>query len=688
MERIELLPYQRVYTHKIHKIREKKKLNLQIDAGTAMVIMLGFLISRSLFFDQTLPFGLAFYAAALKKEKKYLMLIVPIILSITLVMGAFNALYYAFAVMAFTVIYPWIKDRDITVYAVIASVLQFVSLGFGLVTRFILYDLIVFVLSAAACFSMTFVFYQCIPAVTGMNRRVLSREEAIACAITAGIVLSGFSGIKIGDFSVTAILAALSAMTVGFAGGAGAGCSTGLVVGFISNLTRLNPMLMAVYGLEGLFSGLFNKLGKTGSMIGFAFSYILLYIYIPAIGAYVTPLEMAASLLMFVLLPRSFVCTLREYLDKAVNKHKALADYSLRAKKMSLERIKEISTLMDEISVSMQEFAGDNGVEAMVQQFKGISRILNNLAGDMEAEVEFLDDLEESIRVELDKLGFDVKDVYAIRKGERLEVKILKKVCYGDKECFKHIIPIVSRCVGRKMVQVCGKCDIDRDLRTCCLKLEEADRYNVVTAVVSTSKESVNGDNFSFSQLPYGQYMIALSDGMGTGEKAARESKLALRLIERFIKAGFAEETAVKCVNSLMALRNMDCFTTLDICLFDKYTGDAEFIKMGSSSTFIKKGEKVEVIHSCELPVGILSDVSVSVKNSALKEGDILVMVTDGVLDANDLIKREQWLKQLLMEIDGTPQEIAQKISDETLKITGGRVKDDMTVMVSKIVAV
>lgn len=696
MERIELLPYQRIYTH---KMKGREKINLRLDAGMALIILFGFLVSRSLFFDQTLPFGLAFYAAALKKEKRYMIIALPVILGIALTVGMFGALYYAVAFAAFTISYFFIKDRDITVYAIVSSILQFGILGIDLINDFILYDFIIYVLSAAVCFSMTFVFYQCVPAIIKVNRRVLSREEIIAFAITAGIILSGFSKVKVAGFSIANVLSVLAVVTSAYAGGIGVGCSAGLVAGFISNLARINPVIITTYGLAGLFSGLFNKLGKTGSVLGFVFSYGLMYTYIPSLGAQMTFYEVLASMMMFILLPRSFIYTLSEYVDKAVNKQKALADYSIRVKKMSCEKVRDLSDIFGEIAEDMEQLiqAGediqnndyaDNRLKILVQQFKGISALLRNLSDDMNAEIEFLNDIEDSIKVELDRHGFDIKDVYVLKKGDRVEVQIVKKVCYGSKECLKSVIPIVSKCIGKRMVPVRNSCSIDEKMRTCSLRLEEADKYDVITAVVSTSKEPVNGDNFSFLELPYGKYMMALSDGMGTGAKAASESKLALKLVERFSKAGFTKEAAVKCVNALMALRNLECFSTLDMCLFDKYTGKAEFIKMGSSSTFIKRKEMVDVIRSHQLPLGILNNVDVSGKNSILGDGDMLIMVTDGILDANDFIKREQWLKQLLKEIDGTPQEMARKISEETLKLTKGNVKDDMTVMVSKIVAV
>lgn len=701
MERIELLPYQRIYAN---KIKRRENVTLKWDTGLILLIMIGFLISRALFFDQTLPFGLAFYVAALKKGKKYMIVGLPVILSVALTIGVVEALYYLAAISIFTIAYLLIKkDLDITLYALISSILQMSILSIDLLNHFILYNFVIYILSAMVCFSMTFVFYQSIPVIVKVHRRMLSREEIVAFAIMIGIILSGFSGIKIGEFSVANILAALAVIAFAFAGGVGVGCSTGLAVGLISNLAHINPLIITTYGIGGMFAGLFNKLGKLGSIAGFLLSYILIYTYIPSLGIHITLYEIAAAALMFTLLPPSFIYTLRDYVDKTVNKHKTLVDYSMRMKKMASERIKDISDIFDGIAEDMGQFIknGDDsiakdlatdsingGLKILFQQFKGVSEILKNLASDMNQEIEFLSDMEDSIKVELDRNGFDVKDVYVLKKGERIEVRIMKKLCYGSRECLKNVIPIVSKCVGKKMILMRDRCAIDEDMRTCCLVLEEDNKYDVVTAVVSTAKEKINGDNFTFFEIPYGKYMMALSDGMGTGERAARESKLALRLIERFSKVGFSKEAAIKCVNSLMALRNIECFSTLDVCLLDRYTGEAEFIKMGSSSTFIKRKEGVDVIRSRQLPLGIINDVDVFSRNSSLRDGDILVMVTDGILDANDFVKREQWLKQLIQEVDGTPQEIAQKISEETLKLMRGNVKDDMTVMVSKVIAI
>ena len=91
--------------------------------------------------------------------------------------------------------------------------------------------------------------------------------------------------------------------------------------------------------------------------------------------------------------------------------------------------------------------------------------------------------------------------------------------------------------------------------------------------------------------------MLALSDGMGSGLRAAKESKTTINLLENFFEAGFNKEIALKTINSILMLRSSDeMFSTIDLTIFDKYSGEAEFIKIGAVSTFIKTQGKVDVI--------------------------------------------------------------------------------------------
>ena len=148
------------------------------------------------------------------------------------------------------------------------------------------------------------------------------------------------------------------------------------------------------------------------------------------------------------------------------------------------------------------------------------------------------------------------------------------------------------------------------------------------------------------------------------------ESKLAVDLIEKFIEAGFTQKTAINTVNSIMAMKfNEDeKFTTMDLNLIDLYTGESEFIKIGGVVSFIKRGEEVKVVKCNSLPFGILDSVDISSEKVKLKHGDIIVSISDGVLDIDrNNLGSYYWLEEYLKYSDNNPSELSRNILEKQL---------------------
>ncbi len=223
----------------------------------------------------------------------------------------------------------------------------------------------------------------------------------------------------------------------------------------------------------------------------------------------------------------------------------------------------------------------------------------------------------------------------------------------------------------------------------CVVKYREEEAYQISTGISQISKRGQVqcGDSYSFMQLKDGKYVLTLSDGMGSGKKALKESSATIALLEQFLDSGFDKDTAVKLINSVLVLKSPEeSFSTIDLSAIDLQTGNVEFAKIGAASTFIKKQDKIEVIKSTSLPVGILNNIDMEISSKTVSEGDFIIMMSDGVLDANkQVIKKEVWLKDVLHEINSSnPQEIADQVLKTVLE-NSHSVEDDMTVLVAKV---
>lgn len=219
--------------------------------------------------------------------------------------------------------------------------------------------------------------------------------------------------------------------------------------------------------------------------------------------------------------------------------------------------------------------------------------------------------------------------------------------------------------------------------------LYEDTAYRSVQGIARIKKDGaqISGDNFSFLELERGELVMGLSDGMGTGSAACRESEMVLDLVERFLEAGFSVETAIRMMNSAMVMKGAnDLYSTVDLCKINLYSGQAHLYKIGAAATFIKRQNEVECITSDSLPVGAEAKIDLKSSEVQLSCGDFVVMVTDGVLEYLHVPKPEETMQEMIESIQtNNPGILAKKIMERVMLFTGGCAKDDMTILVSCI---
>ena len=216
------------------------------------------------------------------------------------------------------------------------------------------------------------------------------------------------------------------------------------------------------------------------------------------------------------------------------------------------------------------------------------------------------------------------------------------------------------------------------------------EKYELEIAKVSKKKKysKVSGDNSANVKLNDGKYMLAVSDGMGSGEKANKASCTVIDMLKRLLTNGFEKDISIGLINSTINLNSNDeTYATIDISVIDLTTGNAEFVKNGACPTFIKSKNNVDVVKAMSFPAGMLDKIDLVVYDKDLKENDIIVMCTDGILEANeDLDNKEIWVKDLIEKIETDDvQKIANIILGEAIDQNLGIAKDDMTVIVAKL---
>ncbi|MBE6035080.1 MAG: hypothetical protein E7222_10355 [Clostridiales bacterium] len=209
-------------------------------------------------------------------------------------------------------------------------------------------------------------------------------------------------------------------------------------------------------------------------------------------------------------------------------------------------------------------------------------------------------------------------------------------------------------------------------------------KFNVKTAHSAYGQiAGVSGDSFQYKDISKYEYGILISDGMGKGKAASAESSLAVSTLMDLISSGFDVKLALKTVNNILLQQEGDeIFSTVDLALIDRLGGKLRLFKIGAAATFIKRGEKVAAVKMAALPLGIVDGLHIDFINVRLRPGDQIIMLSDGISEANRQDLEMTWLKEAIRDIKSRdPQTISDLIMNRAIEAYGIREKDDMTVI-------
>ena len=336
----------------------------------------------------------------------------------------------------------------------------------------------------------------------------------------------------------------------------------------------------------------------------------------------------------------------------------------------------------------------DESKKTVSSQLKGVSEAISKMAENIDKkEDKFLDKKQEILKL-LEQKEIEIKSIEIKQQSSgRYMVEVYTDTCENPDgtECdIKKICKILSKVLEQKMIMQKQECGLRLNKEICKFTYLSDDNYKVQIGTAKSTKSGspVSGDSSLQIKLEDGKYLLALSDGMGSGPEAMKSSKIAVKMLERLLTAGFEKDVSLKLINStLSANTEEDMYATLDIEILDLFNGNMEFIKNSACPTYVKRGREVQLLKAMSLPTGILSDVDLVVYDYDLQDGDILVMCTDGVIDSNkEYLNKQLWLKYLLEDIEtNDAQKIADIIINEAIDNDYGNQKDDMTVMVAKI---
>lgn len=200
-------------------------------------------------------------------------------------------------------------------------------------------------------------------------------------------------------------------------------------------------------------------------------------------------------------------------------------------------------------------------------------------------------------------------------------------------------------------------------------------------------EEPDNGDAVLVEELSGGKVALAVSDGMGHGKDAQMESRKTLEMLSLCLDAGYTRSQAMTAVNgAMLSAAGGEKFATVDLCVIDLWTGEAAMNKLGACPSILVQGQKTRWIQGEALPLGIIENVTPMEHRFTLGEGDLLILMSDGVSDAFE--EEEAILSAVRRNLQKSPQQLSDALLREAVMQRDGLPPDDMTVLCARIMDV
>ena len=339
------------------------------------------------------------------------------------------------------------------------------------------------------------------------------------------------------------------------------------------------------------------------------------------------------------------------------------------------------NAVKDKYSDFMAGVTAENRIEEVREvvsdQFEGISNMLEDLSLDLQRDEQFdnsaalsaaavlknLNIHAEECSARIDKYGrmtleIRIKESSDLTLNKLRIMKALSLVCERDFD-----VPVINRAGNDTYITV-----------------SEHAVYKIDMGVTQLCAKEGNmcGDAFNCFNDGKGHYIAVLSDGMGTGGRAAVDGAMASGLMARLLKAGFGYDCSLRILNSSMLFKSTDeSLATVDIASIDLFTGETELYKAGAAPTLVRRSGRTGKAESTSLPVGILRNIGFDRAAIRLKAGDILLLMSDGAVSEG-----LDWIRAELESFkDGNARDLADRIALGAKSRRQDAHTDDITVI-------
>lgn len=283
------------------------------------------------------------------------------------------------------------------------------------------------------------------------------------------------------------------------------------------------------------------------------------------------------------------------------------------------------------------------------------------------------------------KSSIKVREIYFYENHENgKQIYLFLKKKRGKEMTSRQAAALLSDCLQRKMQLIPGQKKIIGN-RYEMLGFTPAVKFHILGGIVTKPaiEGQTNGDSFSMGNIGERKYVAMISDGMGVGKEAGKQSRKTIEMLEELLGVGMKESQAICLLRSMSIFQQKkDQYATLDYFQMDLSAGVGTFLKIGACPSFFKRKGKVEVLEMEELIAGLPIEEELPFYRKKMESEDLLVQLSDGVLDSIGEDATATIVEYMKEICSIRPQAFAEELFEKIVSTDGYEKKDDQTILV------
>lgn len=372
-------------------------------------------------------------------------------------------------------------------------------------------------------------------------------------------------------------------------------------------------------------------------------------------------------------------------LENNENIDEKMLDFNCELSKDFVKDIYEVYNSMKLMRILKEK--EKSNANKLSNQYKEVSKILSNISKNIKSDLIKLDKKQEKLREELKFYGYLVYEDEFKEDDSVIEYTFVTNILSNIDKQKKEIVSIVSNILEKPMVikLILNSSKSEKSK----IKVISTPEFSIQSSVINMAKngEEISGDSYLIDELQDLKHISVISDGEGSGRSASKSSRMVIDMLERLLSGGFDECGAIEIINSVLKLKaDSENSSTLDSIIIDLKNSNSQYIKLGAAPTYLVHEGKIITINNMNIPVGLSDSVDYLPISKKLYDKDIIIQISDGILnDCADISNNyfTECLKNI--DINRTPKIIVDELYRHILKENKNILKDDITIIVTKI---